>query len=374
MAKHGDIISDGNMSWRVVDKRINGYVADIPNFYERSSLFGFSSNNKNQLILPDRMVININNHGYIYNASGTVLDLNVSSNWDSTAQANSRNLPANRAGKDFYIYVVEQADSDTPKFVLSENSTTPTGYSESESRKIGGFHCLCANVGSISGHTLSGYVAGNILPLSIWDLKHRPVSEPEGMVYIEGLGKWYDIYLASWDQSSGKLVSRYGLQTADGGAQYGQVWHGEKFAEKFGEIGKHLPSRSEFMVFAKGSNEQTAITGSADQGSAGGHVDTANRRMISNYGLEECCGFLWQWIKDIYLATGGSWTDSGTYSSSVDSQRYGYTQNTLYRAFVGGHWHGSSYCGSRCVVFDGYSSGVYAYVGARGASEPRLAD
>ena len=48
--------------------------------------------------------------------------------------------------------------------------------------------------------------------------------------------------------------------------------------------------RDEFQVVAKGSNECTNISGSRDYGTTGGHVDTNNQRMISHYGLEDCCG------------------------------------------------------------------------------------
>ena len=357
-AKHGDIIVDGGVAWRVVDSRINGYIADNPNFYERSGLF---VPNKTTITTPDKMLININNHGYI--GSSVTINLNSASSWDA-ANTTYATL-ANRAGKDFYIYVVEQ-DGDVPKFLLSTHTTCPYEYTETNSRKVGGFHCLCASVGTISGHTLSGYYAGEILPLSVWDLKHRPVSEPEGMVYIAGLGKWYDIYLNSWDGL--KLVSKYGGTTADGSSS--PTWHGEKFAEKLGEIAKSLPSRNEFMVFAKGSNEKTAISGSKDWGTTGGHVDTANRRMISNYGLEDCCGFLIQWTSDTYTQQSGSWGTGSVYSSSVDSQEYGSSYGNTYRALVGGSWYDSSRCGSRYVYFDHYSSHVSAYYGARGSSEP----
>ena len=96
----------------------------------------------------------------------------------------------------------------------------PYGYTATTSRKVGGFHCLCANVGTIAGHTLNGYVAGDILPASVWDLKHRPKSEPEGMVYIDGIDMWVDIYLCSWSGSTAekdlKTVSKYGEVTGEG--------------------------------------------------------------------------------------------------------------------------------------------------------------
>ena len=380
MAKHGDTITDGGVSWKVVDTRIYGYIADIPNFYERSGLF--KANNSDSAVsitTPEKLLVNINNHGYI--AEATTLNLGTAASWDTTSGTNYTTA-ANRAGKDFYIYAVEQ-DGDVPKFLLSANATVPTGsgYTANNTRKIGGFHCLGVAATGISDttHPLKDYAVGWILPLSVWDLRHRPVSDPEGMVWVEGIGKWVDIYLNSWDTTNSKLVSKYKGATADGGTQNGQIWHGEKFAEKLGLIGKHLPMRDDFVVFAKGSNEGTAITGANDKVYAGGWTDTAGRRMISNYGIEDCCGFLWQWTSDVeaidtFLTQSydaSNWSNSSIYNSSVDSQEYGSAYGNLHRACVGGSWDGSSYCGSRCVSFNYVSSNVYTHCGARGASEPR---
>ena len=286
--------------------------------------------------------VNINGNGYILSAGATI-DLTNADNWDDGQYT----VAANRVGKDFYIYACQPTTGNEPTIKLSANSTAPTGYNADTSRKIGGFHCLCADVGTISGHTLSGYVAGDILPLSIWDLKHRPISSPEGMVWIEGIGKWIDIYLASWDGT--KLVSQYGAVIADGSSS--PAWHGEKFAEYFGLIGKSLLWRDEFIVAAKGSNEETNIYGGADPNTTGGHKDTAQRRMISNYGLEDCCGALWQWGRDCYEYYPGSgwsntsnqylqghqWQKSSVYYSGTDPQGYGSCFGLLRRVRIAVH-------------------------------------
>ena len=143
-------------------------------------------------------------------------------------------VAANRKGQDFYIYSCIPANGTEPIIVLSANSTVPLRYTADASRKIGGFHTLCADVGTITGHTLSGYVAGDILPASVWDLKHRPVCSPEGMVYVDGLDIWIDIYLASYTGSYSnspenlKLVSKYGANTADGASA--EKFHWYKFS------------------------------------------------------------------------------------------------------------------------------------------------
>ena len=121
---------------------------------------------------------------------------------------------------------------------------------------------------------------------------------------------------------------------------------------------------------AKGSNEQTTIQGSSDPNTTGGHVDTRRRRMISNIGLEDCCGVLWQLAMDLGFAGGSGWTNS-VYNSSVDDRSYGQTYGTLYRLRLGARWTDGGSSGSRSA--DCAASSVYVYVdnSARGASEPK---
>ena len=368
-------------------------IASAPAAYHRS---GLAVPAKTVITIP-KTYVNIGDDGYVQNGSNTI-NLATASSWDNSTYATA----ANRAGKDFYIYACQPTDgTSVPKIVLSANSTVPTGYTASNSRKIGGFHCLCADVGTISGHALSGYVKGNILPASVWDLLHRPVSSPEGMVWSGS--EWVDIYLASW--SGSKLVSVYGGTIADGYSS--TPFHGELFSEKFGEVGKHLPSRDSFMHFAKGSNEMTSIYGSSDPGTAGGHKDTASRRMISNIGCEDCCGALWQWTSDIWgmpnnyvsdttnkqisgkigntaqttSAEGDHWTygyvwqedGRGTTNITIDGALNvrGRAYGTLVRALVGGRWGFGSDCGSRSAFLSFLSSCRFASCAGRGASEPR---
>lgn len=271
---------------------------------------------------------------------------------------------SDRAGKDFYIYAVQPTSGFVPEFVLSANSTVPDGYTADTSRKIGGFHCLCADVGTITDHPLSDYVAGDILPASIWDLWHRAKSSNEGMVYDEDTDRWVDIYLASYDT---QLRSMYGGTCADGASTV--KFHGEKFNEEFRKIKKYCIYRDEFVSAAWGSNLRTNIAGSADAGTTGGHSDSAGRRMISNIGLEDACGFMWQWCES--TGAGGSGWGISTYNAAVDPESYGSTYGTLYRLIVGGDWADSSYCGPRCVSLNHASAVVSAGRGGRGASEPR---
>lgn len=299
------------------------------------------------------------------------------------------------AGKDIYVYAVIGTDNEMD-FVLSDNSTVPTGYTAENSRKIGGCHLLCADVGTIEDHPLSGYTAGDILPASVWDLRHRPRSSPEGMVYHEGKGIWVDIYLAHWDGT--QLVSQYNQATADGTSS--KNFHGELFTEEFGKVGKRCPWRHEFIVFAKGSPEMTAIQGAADPTTTGGHVDSNGRRIISNIGCEDCTGVLWQWFEDtveggaygsytaesgLYYLDGYNWNLAGdvtsedavnpvssTYHPTIDGEgnRMGDSYGLIRRLRGGAYWDSGSRCGSRAVDAHVFPSGRSSYRGGRGVSEP----
>lgn len=323
-------------------------IKDKSNYFSRDSLF---TSNKTSIVIPKNMRININGEAYISTRNVTL---------------NTSTLGENLAGKDVYIYALAGSGTE-PDFVLSLNSTVPTGYTAENSRKIGGFHCLCKDVGVIEGHTLSGYVAGDILPATRWDLLHRPKGEPEGFAYEELTDCWIAIYLPSWDGT--KLVSVYNGVIADGSST--KKWHGEAFYEQFAKQGMRLVWRHEFQMGAKGSNEQTSIQGSSDPNTTGGHVDTAGRRMISNIGLEDCCGVLWQFSMDLGFAGGSDWTNS-VYNPSVDDRSYGQTYGTLYRLLLGSYWDKGSYCGSRSASC--HVSSAYAFIdcSSRGASEPRI--
>lgn len=326
-------------------------IKNNPNYYNRDELF---TTNKTTVTIPKDLKININGNCYI-------------STINKSLQLSTVDTPANLAGKDVYIYACEPTSGTEPIFVLSLNSTVPTGYTANNSRKIGGFHCLCKDVGVIEGHTLSGYVTGDILPATRWDLLHRPKGEPEGFAYEELTDCWIAIYLPSWDGT--KLVSVYNGVIADGTST--KKWHGEAFYEQFAKQGMRLVWRHEFQMAAKGSNEGIGIKNAADPNTTGGHVDSNNRRMISNIGLEDCCGCSWQWAMDLGFAGGSEWNDS-VYNSNVDSQRYGQSYGTLYRLRLGARWGDGSICGSRSVHCANGSSAVHSDCSARGASEPRV--
>jgi len=204
---------------------------------------------------------------------------------DSVADIDTGSI---EAGKDYYVYACDNAG--TLVFKTSLASTYPSGFTAATSRKIGGFHTLCAAVGTISGHPLTGYAQKDILPASIWDLKHRArCGNNAGMVYDAKCNKWVDIYLASG--TGVNTVSANGGTISDN-----RTWN--DFVDDGGAVGKRLLNDMEFQLAATGGNEKTNITGSADPVTTGGHVDTSNRRMISNIGCEDMAGAMYQWLLD----------------------------------------------------------------------------
>jgi len=311
-------------------------------------------------------------------------------------------------GKDYYVYACDDG-SNNLVFKISLNSTVPTGFDAAHSRKIGGFHTLCVSVGTIAGHPLSDYVANDILPASIWDLKHRPVCSPEGMVYDEKINKWVDIYLASGTGAS--TASVYGGTITDN-----RNWM--DFVDDGHAVQKRLPTDEEFQSLAAGSNEETNIAGSADPVTTGGHSDTAGRRMISSIGCEDCAGAMWQWLQDqSYRYDGGSHrhtvtithkaaaTGSAVYkdpaetnfnavcgsstnetvntSSVSPTPSWGWynlpgAKGSLYRQgtygdvklLAGGGWHYGAHCGSRGRAASSSRWFAAADLGARFLAEP----
>lgn len=355
-------VQNGNLD--IIDAAIaSGMLvcAALPAHYERDILWAQKSSARTTLQTPNRLTVNVNNVGYALTTQ-TDIDLATAANWDTTTPTDYTAAAA-RAGKDFYVYACTPVSGTVPKLVLSANSTVPNGYTASTSRKIGGFHCLCVAVGTISGHTLTGYVAGDILPASVWDLKHRPVSNPEGMVYVDQLGLWVDIYLQSGTGAS--TASAYGGTITDT-----RTWMDH--VDDLAAVKKRMLDDGEFQVAADGSNQETNIAGSADPGTTGGHVDTASRRMISNYGLEDCCGAMWQWLRDQsyrYPATvGWNWYDLGSKGSLYNQG--GATGDADVKLLAGGPWTNAAICGSRARSAAYYRWNASAHIGCRGRAEP----
>jgi len=203
-------------------------------------------------------------------------------------------------GKDYYYFLYRTAGGGIA-IIESLNKDAPQGLNLTQVKQIGGLHTLCNAAGNnmtyeeggeTKTHPLNGFGTSDVLPHSVWCLNHRPFSEPEGMVYISSLDFWCDIYLPSGSGNNTKSVYQ------------GAITHNRQYVDCVEDmfcVKKELLDDAEFSAAMLGSNEQTAVAGAneagATSGGAGGRLDTAGRRMISIYGIEEGCGSIWQWLK-----------------------------------------------------------------------------
>ena len=311
-------------------------------------------------LTPNAVQIDIGGSSYTLSAQAA-LDLSLEATWDTVSGTDYRTA-ANRAGKDFYVYAVQPGSGTVPAFKVSANSTVPSGYNSSNSRKVAGFHCLCLAAGTISGHAATGYLAGDIIPNSVWDLKRRSHGLQEGTAYVEPIDSWVDIYLASGTGASTR--SAYNVTISDT-----RNWM--DFVDDGKAVKKRMLRDYEFQVAATGSNEETTISGPADPGTTGGHSDTASRRMISDYFLEDCCGALWQWLDEQStkwdFTTAWNWYDlPGAKGSLYNGAGTAGTGDV--KLIAGGNWGNGADCGSRARIASYYRWFAAAAIGCRFAA------
>ena len=299
-------------------------------------------------------------------------------------------------GRDFYAVIT----NDGELLILNQADKIAAG---SDIKVIGGCHTLCANAGTgmtyemgeqVLPHPLNGFLAGDILPQSVWCLNHRPFSEPEGMFYVPDLDFWCDIYLGSGSGFNTKSAYQGAITRS---RQY------VDFVEDMICVKKELLNDSEFAAAAIGSNEMTAVAGAnqagATTGGAGGRIDTASRRMLSIYGGEEMCGSLWQYLRSTAAAGyegsmygqisrpgvapityGRFWSANGrtvSDSTGVNLMETSYAPQSgnkgsfYYMCAVlraGGAWSNSPGCGSRARAASSARSNASSDGGGRGRS------
>lgn len=336
----------------------------------------------NELTLVENCVISVGAAG-VFKTGNTVL--------------NAANLDVGSAftvGCDYYVYICDsRVDAQDEQYVISLNSTYPTGWNASNSRKIGGFHYgRCRKVdgnlqptnssGVIFGTGWESAVSNGIVPRSVWTLGHRPKCNPEGMVYIGG-GTWVDIYLNSDDGEMG-LKSEYNCAPMTG--TEGMNWY--NFVERLAKSGKRLPDYAEFCAYAFGSpaglddantNAWSATTNS------GRDVTGSVVNAVSAVGCVDAVGRVWEWLNDLITRAehaknaenhpNEAWgwdtnTPLKTGEKNYDvGNIYQYYYNSLAALLAGGRWDDGARCGARAVYCSNYPWNVYASTGARGACD-----
>jgi len=355
--------------------RQDGYYSRIRMWKNKGS---DSAANRRTLVSPSHMLVNIGGAGaHAYERDSALeMDLNESWVWD-TQTPTDYTVAANRAGKDFYIYAVLPSSGFSPILVLSAATTYPAGYTADTSRKIGGFHCECVDVGTISGHPLTGYLAGDIIPRSIQDLKHRPYGRflpgfawggPTDFDSLNYAPLWASIYHLSGTGAS--IASVFGAAATVSRNFY-------DFADDLKNIGARMMTDWEFAQLHSGTPEETNIYGSANPTTVGGHVDTASRRIVSNIGLEDMSGVWWTWLQDrqSYIA-GTDYAAAIVFSyeniSGTRGSHYGQGTYPAQAALhAGGVWNNAADCGSRARRAGYRRSHAASTVGCRAVAEPQ---
>ncbi len=356
-------------------------LATISDIVAPTSQYLYASG-ANEITVIEGCVIAVGGAG-IFKTGNTVLN---ASNLDIGA--------AFAVGSDYYVYICDsRQDAQDEQYIISLNSTYPSGWNASNSRKIGGFHYgRCRKIndnmqpvnssGAIFGTGWESAVSNGILPRSVWTLGHRPKCSPEGMVYLGG-GTWVDIYLNSDDGAQG-LKSEYNCAPMTG--TEGMNWY--TFTERLMKSGKRMPDYSEFCAYAFGSpqgldgantNAWTATTNTG-RGTTGSVVNA-----VSAVGCVDAVGRVWEWLNDLitraehatntefHPTVAWGWDKKSPLRDNATKYDVGniyqYYAYSLAALIAGGHWDNGVRAGARAVSCSYYPWGVFTIVGVRGACD-----
>lgn len=356
-------------------------LATISDIVAPTSQYLYASG-ANEITVIEGCVIAVGGAG-IFKTGNTVLN---ASNLDIGA--------AFAVGSDYYVYICDsRQDAQDEQYIISLNSTYPSGWNASNSRKIGGFHYgRCRKIndnmqpvnssGAIFGTGWESAVSNGILPRSVWTLGHRPKCSPEGMVYLGG-GTWVDIYLNSDDGAQG-LKSEYNCAPMTG--TEGMNWY--TFTERLMKSGKRMPDYSEFCAYAFGSpqgldgantNAWTATTNTG-RGTTGSVVNA-----VSAVGCVDAVGRVWEWLNDLITraehATNAEYHPTAAWGWDKKSPLrdnatkydvgniYQYYAYSLAALLAGGSWYDGVRAGARAVYCSSCPWSVSTIIGVRGACD-----
>ena len=356
-------------------------LATISDIVAPTSQYLYASG-ANEITVIEGCVIAVGGAG-IFQTGNTVLN---ASNLDVGA--------AFSVGCDYYVYICDsRQDAQDEQYIISLNSTYPSGWNASNSRKIGGFHYgRCRKIndnlqpvnssGAVFGTGWESAVSNGIVPRSVWTLGHRPKCSPEGMVYLGG-GTWVDIYLNSDDGAQG-LKSEYNCAPMTG--TEGMNWY--TFTERLMKSGKRMPDYSEFCAYAFGSpqgldgantNAWTATTNTG-RGTTGSVVNA-----VSAVGCVDAVGRVWEWLNDLITraehATNADYHPTAAWGWDKKSPLrdnatkydvgniYQYYAYSLAALIAGGDWSRGVHAGARAVNCNSYPWSVITAFGVRGACD-----
>lgn len=326
------------------------------------------------------MEVNATGNGVVVKAD-TLIPLKSGSTWKvylftADTEVTTLDIGVLTLGTNYYVYLCDNGTANG-LLLISANSTAPSGYTASNSRKIGGFH-YGRKRNSI---TVADITSNVVVPNSVWDLCYRPRCSPEGMAYI-GNGVWVDIYLASVDEAitfaagngspilTGSCKSAYNAVPLTGT----EGLSGYNFIELARRSGKRLLTLAEWLQAAHGSpqgnntdnvNAWSATTNTGRQNT--GYVPNA----ISLLNIVDCVGNIWEWLDEFIIRQDGTltWNWYDVMPGMNVGQLYMYSNIALVQTISGGDWNNGVNVGSRCVNLGHYPWHVDAGVGSRFACD-----
>lgn len=266
--------------------------------------------------------------GFIIKAGGSLPDDALLIAADITIDDYTKIMDVGSAqnGVDYFVYTTQNPNTLTWNVVTSISSIRPTVDASLKVVKLGGFHTLCVDAGTMPdvvftgtggiAHPLNNYVAGDILPCSLWDQNHKPsAADGNGMTYCAEEDIWVDIYLPN--SIGTNTVSKFGAQVSTSRTPAAFVSDGLA-------VGKRLLSKQEFFSAAIGSPTGNNIFGSSLAAAlhTGGHTTTNSVRILSHIGCEDCTGTLWQLVSEANNSVGTTDQPSGTSFGDVRSPAY----------------------------------------------------
>ncbi|WP_304225407.1 SUMF1/EgtB/PvdO family nonheme iron enzyme [Gracilinema caldarium] len=383
-----DYVDDASVAWLALFHDIK---ATGKNYLEKKNPFSYS---ENKLVVKKDTVISLLNEEWKIFTVMQEVELSEADLDEGSFQV----------GVDYYVYLCDNGGDGI--FLISANSTYPSGFNASSSRKVGGFHyghirkvspdglwIPIDGAGVKFGAGTPGWrdnVTVGIVPNSVWDLKNKPLCSPEGMVKVGRI--WVDIYLSSAAEpialesgtaglhiASGKLQSKYGQVPVSG--TEGLNWYG--FQELASRAGKRLLTYGEWIQAAFGSpqgldgadtygwtktsNGGRTRTGCQVNASSGAYDPSAGIKpaSISAYNCVDCVGNLWEWLDDIsnrHDSTSWAWLDV---LGSNKGQAY-LPNNVGVAAYIAGaRWADGVRAGARAVSVSSCPWGVHSGIGSR---------
>jgi hypothetical protein len=285
---------------------------------------------------------------------------------------NDASFAAITLGDDIYVYAVQQA-SGFAKLVASKNATTPTGYTTSNSRKIGGFHV--GRTRPLANRFDAAYLPlPGIVPGSVWDMGHRPKCSPEGMNEFQP-GLWGSIYLLSTISGAWPSIvfgSRFNVQPVRS-IVYNQL----DLHRGVHAAGMREPTFEEWLMMADGAPQgvdATNDTAWAATANTGPCNTGAVQKSVSCANFVDCVGSLYENISgqfDIGNSTNAYAWDATVVNTGQDAAiPRGQVNHAAWRyAIAGGYWGDGVHAGARSLNTVASAWIANGYVGVRGVSD-----